>query len=54
MIQKLITNMVFLGRRRSGRLGAQIRPGRQVEPIHVELDEPEVEHAGNILLWIPF
>ncbi|KAL4575565.1 hypothetical protein LXL04_022412 [Taraxacum kok-saghyz] len=32
-------------RRRSGRVGAQIRTGRQVEPVHVVLDEPVVEHA---------
>ncbi|KAL4573069.1 hypothetical protein LXL04_019862 [Taraxacum kok-saghyz] len=32
-------------RRRSGRVCAQIRPGRQVEPVHVDLHEIEVEHA---------
>ncbi|KAL4559037.1 hypothetical protein LXL04_031169 [Taraxacum kok-saghyz] len=32
-------------RRRSGRVSAQIRPGRQGEAVHVVLDEPVVEHA---------
>ncbi|KAL4585035.1 hypothetical protein LXL04_009648 [Taraxacum kok-saghyz] len=35
-------------RRRSGRVCAQIRPGRQVEPVHVDLHEIEVEHAVEL------
>ena len=52
MIQKVFQIFVFLVRRRSGRVCAQIRPGGQGEAVHVVLDEPVVEHAGNILLCI--
>ena len=47
MIQKHFEMTVFIVRRRSGRVSAQIRPGRQLEPIHVDLHEIEVVHSGN-------
>ena len=50
LVQKLIQKVVFLVRRRSGRVCAQIRPGRQGEAVYVDLDETEVEHVGNFRL----
>ena len=41
-----IESNVILGRRRSGQIGEQIKLGRQVESIHVVLDEPVDEHEG--------
>ncbi|KAL4576896.1 hypothetical protein LXL04_012996 [Taraxacum kok-saghyz] len=35
-------------RRRSGRVCAQIRPGRQGEAVHVDLHEIEVKHADHV------